>query len=85
MILEIPIISIKKNYVIFQVWMAGNGPRVAAFNVSKYGQLVYLSHGILGLNNVTSKGIKIKAFQVALMDPDGTVKTVTVPFHLALR
>ncbi|XP_052275243.1 rab3 GTPase-activating protein non-catalytic subunit-like isoform X3 [Dreissena polymorpha] len=69
---------------ILEIWLAGNGPRVAAFNVSKHCQLVSISHGILGLNNVTSKGVRIKAFQVALLDPAGTLKTVQVPFHLAL-
>ena len=65
--------------------MAGNGQRVAAFNVSKYCAMLSISHGILGLNNVTGKGVNIKAFQVALLDPDGSLKTVQVPFHLALR
>ena len=58
---------------------------MAAFNVSKYCQLIHISYGILGLNNVTCKGVKVKAFQVALMDVDGSIKTVEVPFHLALR
>ncbi|KAL4238914.1 Rab3 GTPase-activating protein non-catalytic subunit [Mactra antiquata] len=69
---------------ILEVWVAGNGPRIAAFNVSKHCQLISMSHGILGLNNVTSKGVRIKAFQVALLDADGLLKTVLVPFHLAL-
>ncbi|XP_052787528.1 rab3 GTPase-activating protein non-catalytic subunit-like isoform X1 [Mya arenaria] len=69
---------------ILEIWLAGNGPRVAAFNVSKHCQLVSISHGILGLNNVTCKGVRIKAFQVALIEPNGTLKTVQVPFHLAL-
>lgn len=69
---------------ILEVWLAGSGPRVAAFNVSKFCQLLHVSYGILGLNNVTCKGIKVKAFQVALMDIDGSIKTVEVPFHLAL-
>ena len=65
--------------------MAGNGPRVAAFNVSRHCKLICLSHGILGLNNVTCRGVRIKAFQVGLIDADGVLKTVQVPFHLALR
>lgn len=72
-------------YCCTQVWVAGNGQRVAAFNVSKYCVLVSITHGILGLNNVTGKGMNIKAFQVALLDPKGHLKTVQVPFHLALR
>ena len=34
---------------------------------------------------MTCRGVKVKAFQVALLDVDGTIKTVEVPFHLALR
>lgn len=65
--------------------MAGTGQRVAAFNMSKYCKLISISHGILGLNNVTGKGVNIKAFQVALLDPQGNLKSVEVPFHLSLR
>ncbi|XP_071079517.1 rab3 GTPase-activating protein non-catalytic subunit-like [Haliotis cracherodii] len=69
---------------ILEVWTAANGPRVAAFNVSKWCQLVCPSSGMMGLNNVTSRGVKSRAFQCALVDPEGFVKTLEVPFHLAL-
>ncbi|XP_045164449.2 rab3 GTPase-activating protein non-catalytic subunit-like [Mercenaria mercenaria] len=69
---------------ILEVWVAGNGPRIAAFNVSKHCKLVHLTYGILGLNNVTCRGVRIKAFQVGLMDAEGVLKAVQVPFHLAL-
>lgn len=68
-----------------QVWTAGNGPRIAAFNVGKSCQLICPGYGYLGLNNVTSRGVKTKSFQCALLDPSGTIKTLEVPFHLALR
>ncbi|KAK3599646.1 hypothetical protein CHS0354_029108 [Potamilus streckersoni] len=69
---------------LLEVWLAGSGPRVAAFNVSKWGCLICPPHGILGLNNVTCKGVKIKEFQCALVDIDGSILKVDVPFHLAL-
>ncbi|GFO27488.1 Rab3 GTPase-activating protein non-catalytic subunit [Plakobranchus ocellatus] len=69
---------------ILEVWLAAHGPRVAAFNVSKYCLLVCPCYGMLGLNNVTSRGIKTRIFQCALVDPSGTIKTVDIPFHLAL-
>ncbi|VDI79179.1 Rab3 GTPase-activating protein non-catalytic subunit, partial [Mytilus galloprovincialis] len=69
---------------ILEVWTAGNGPRIAAFNVSKSCQLICPGYGYLGLNNVTSRGIKTRSFQCALIDPAGTIKTLDVPFHLAL-
>ncbi|XP_076441806.1 rab3 GTPase-activating protein non-catalytic subunit-like [Babylonia areolata] len=69
---------------IVEVWTAVHGPRVAAFNVSKYCMLVCPSYGLMGLNNVTYRGVRSRAFQCALIDPDGCVKTLDIPFHLAL-
>lgn len=68
-----------------QVWAAQQGPRVAAFNVSKSCRLLCPGHGMMGLNNVTYKGVKVQLHQIYLLDPEGTVKSVEVPFHLALR
>ena len=62
-----------------QVWTAGNGPRIAAFNVGKSCQLICPGYGYLGLNNVTSRGVKTKSFQCALLDPSGSIKTLEVP------
>lgn len=69
---------------ILEVWTAANGPRVAAFNVNKWCRLVCPSYGIMGLNNVTCRGVKTKVFQCALIEPTGTIKTLDIPFHLAL-
>ncbi|ESO90130.1 hypothetical protein LOTGIDRAFT_218187 [Lottia gigantea] len=69
---------------ILEVWTAANGPRVAAFNVSKWCKLVCPSYGVMGLNNVTCQSTKHKAFQCALIDTDGIIKIIDIPFHLAL-
>ncbi|XP_055879124.1 rab3 GTPase-activating protein non-catalytic subunit-like isoform X1 [Biomphalaria glabrata] len=69
---------------ILEVWLAAHGPRVAAFNVSKSSCLICPCYGMMGLNNVTCKGVKSKAFLCALIDPDGMIKTIHIPFHLAL-
>ncbi|XP_041353023.1 rab3 GTPase-activating protein non-catalytic subunit-like isoform X2 [Gigantopelta aegis] len=69
---------------ILEVWTAATGPRVAAFNTSKWCQLISPSHGMMGLNIVTSRGVKTKVFSCALIEPNGTIKTLEVPFHLAL-
>ncbi|XP_021378713.1 rab3 GTPase-activating protein non-catalytic subunit-like isoform X1 [Mizuhopecten yessoensis] len=69
---------------ILEVWTAANGPRVAAFNVNKWCRLVCPSYGIMGLNNVTCRGVKTKVFQCALIEPTGIIKTLDIPFHLAL-
>lgn len=40
----------------------------------------------MGLNNVTSQSWQPQTYQICLVDPvSGSVKTITVPFHLALR
>ncbi|GCC23475.1 hypothetical protein chiPu_0001871 [Chiloscyllium punctatum] len=70
---------------ILEVWSTQQGPRVGAFNVGKYCRLLYPGYKIMGLNNVTSQGWQPQTFQICLIDPvDGNVKTVNVPFHLAL-
>ncbi|XP_006916295.1 rab3 GTPase-activating protein non-catalytic subunit [Pteropus alecto] len=70
---------------ILEVWGAQQGPRVAAFNVGKHCRLLYPGYKIMGLNNVTSQSWQPQTYQICLVDPvSGSVKTVTVPFHLAL-
>ncbi|GAB1601306.1 rab3 GTPase-activating protein non-catalytic subunit-like isoform X2 [Argonauta hians] len=69
---------------ILEVWTAVYGPRVAAFNVCKRCRLICQGYGMMGLNNVTSRDSKTKTFQIALVDTNGFIKTIDVPFHLAL-
>nr|XP_028580442.1 rab3 GTPase-activating protein non-catalytic subunit [Podarcis muralis] len=70
---------------ILEVWSTQQGPRVGAFNVGKHCRLLYPGYKIMGLNNVTSQGWQPQTYQISLVDPmSGTVKTVHVPFHLAL-
>ncbi|XP_078413223.1 rab3 GTPase-activating protein non-catalytic subunit [Cetorhinus maximus] len=70
---------------ILEVWSTQQGPRVGAFNVGKYCRLLYPGYKIMGLNNVTSQGWQPQTYQICLIDPvDGNVKTINVPFHLAL-
>ncbi|XP_043917591.1 rab3 GTPase-activating protein non-catalytic subunit [Protopterus annectens] len=70
---------------ILEVWSTQQGPRVGAFNVGKHCRLLYPGYKILGLNNVTSQGWQPQTFQICLLDSvSGSVKTLNVPFHLAL-
>ncbi|XP_016020512.2 rab3 GTPase-activating protein non-catalytic subunit isoform X5 [Rousettus aegyptiacus] len=70
---------------ILEVWGAQQGPRVAAFNVGKHCRLLYPGYKIMGLNNVASQSWQPQTYQICLVDPaSGSVKTVAVPFHLAL-
>uniref|UniRef100_A0A8C9B3G0 RAB3 GTPase activating non-catalytic protein subunit 2 n=1 Tax=Phocoena sinus TaxID=42100 RepID=A0A8C9B3G0_PHOSS len=70
---------------ILEVWSTQQGPRVGAFNVGKHCRLLYPGYKIMGLNNVTSQNWQPQTYQICLVDPvSGSVKTVNVPFHLAL-
>ncbi|XP_072265981.1 rab3 GTPase-activating protein non-catalytic subunit isoform X1 [Pyxicephalus adspersus] len=70
---------------ILEVWSTQQGPRVGAFNVGKHCRLLYPGYKIMGLNNVTSQGWQPQTFQICLIDPvSGNVRTVNIPFHLAL-
>lgn len=66
-----------------EIWVLQNGPRVAAFNVSKYGQLVYNNHSLMGI----PPGAKAKYTSTScfFLDPsDCFLKEISIPFHCAL-
>ncbi|XP_041107019.1 rab3 GTPase-activating protein non-catalytic subunit [Polyodon spathula] len=70
---------------ILEVWGTQQGARVGAFNVGKHCRLLYPGYKIMGLNNVTSQGWQPQTQQVCLIDAaTGSLRTVSVPFHLAL-
>ncbi|MGH0142372.1 UNVERIFIED_CONTAM: hypothetical protein FKN15_077811 [Acipenser sinensis] len=70
---------------ILEVWGTQQGARVGAFNVGKHCRLLYPGYKIMGLNNVTSQGWQPQTQQVCLIDAaTGSMRTVNVPFHLAL-
>jgi len=69
-----------------QVWALQHGPRVAAFNVGKCCQLICPVHGLMGLNNVTAAAVGHPLTNnLYLLDPGGSLKSINIPFHLALR
>uniref|UniRef100_A0AAQ5XBE6 RAB3 GTPase activating protein subunit 2 (non-catalytic) n=1 Tax=Amphiprion ocellaris TaxID=80972 RepID=A0AAQ5XBE6_AMPOC len=70
---------------ILEVWAMQQGPRVGAFTVGKHCRLLYAGYRLMGVNSVTSQGWQLHTQQVCLMDPStGVLRTVNVPFHLAL-
>ncbi|XP_075152474.1 rab3 GTPase activating protein isoform X2 [Haematobia irritans] len=66
-----------------EIWPLQHGPKVAAFTVSKYGQLAYSTHGLMGL---TPDGKNRSHINTCLfLDPsDTSVKEIQIPFHYAL-
>ncbi|KAJ7988941.1 hypothetical protein DPEC_G00314410 [Dallia pectoralis] len=70
---------------ILEVWGTQQGSRVGAFTVGKHCRLLYAGYRLMGVNSVTSQGWQLHTQQVCLFDPaTGAIRTVTVPFHLAL-
>nr|XP_033498153.1 rab3 GTPase-activating protein non-catalytic subunit isoform X4 [Epinephelus lanceolatus] len=70
---------------ILEVWAMQQGPRVGAFTVGKHCRLLYAGYRLMGVNSVTSQGWKLHTQQVCLLDPiTGALRTVNIPFHLAL-
>lgn len=67
-----------------EIWLMQNGPRVAAFNVSKYGQLIYNTHTLMGIPSDVYA--KYKTTYCFFLDPsDSFVKEIKIPFHCALN
>lgn len=49
-------------------------------------RLLYAGYRLMGVNSVTSQGWQLHTQQVCLLDPiTGVLRTVNIPFHLALR
>ncbi|XP_029973115.1 rab3 GTPase-activating protein non-catalytic subunit isoform X2 [Salarias fasciatus] len=91
-----PSVSLPKRHALFlviyaprrgilEVWAMQQGPRVGAFTVGKHCRLLYAGYRLMGVNSVTSQGWQLHTQQVCLLDPTtGALRTVSVPFHLAL-
>ncbi|XP_032402875.1 rab3 GTPase-activating protein non-catalytic subunit isoform X2 [Xiphophorus hellerii] len=70
---------------ILEVWAMQRGPRVGAFTVGKHCRLLYAGYHLMGVNSVTSQGWQLHTQQVCLLDPTtGALRTINIPFHLAL-
>lgn len=49
-------------------------------------RLLYAGYRLMGVNSVTSQGWQLHTQHLCLLDPiSGALRTVSVPFHLALR
>lgn len=56
------------------------------YKPSLSSRLLYAGYRLMGVNSVTSQGWQLHTQQVCLLDPaTGVLRTITVPFHLALR
>lgn len=68
-----------------EIWCLQRGPKVAAFNASKYGQLIYNSHSLMGVTGTSAK-VKYSTNTCIFLDAsDQSLKEISVPFHCALN
>ncbi|CAL4058806.1 unnamed protein product, partial [Meganyctiphanes norvegica] len=67
---------------LLEIWTPQQGSRVAVFNVPKNSKLLYTPHTLLGVNSV--RGVRCRVFPVLFVTPEGEIKEISVPFHLAL-
>lgn len=62
------------------------GNRVAVFTATKNGQLLYNTCGLVGAEkNYTYKKLNLPEFQCVLIDSDGKLKKIHIPFFYALE
>ncbi|KAL3269925.1 hypothetical protein HHI36_008982 [Cryptolaemus montrouzieri] len=57
--------------------------KISTFSASKYSRLLYISYGLVGFSQPT-KSKFICQFTTVLIDSDGQIKEILIPFHFAL-
>lgn len=73
----------KKGLIDIRLMQTGN--RVAVFTATKNGLLIYNTCGLVGAEkNYTYNKLNLPEFQCVLIDPDGKLKKVNIPFFFAL-
>lgn len=72
---------------LLEIWGCQQGVRVAAFNIGKNCRLFYPGYSMLSLNGVLLNGQDklIKKPQCFILDSNGQIKILEIPFHLILK
>lgn len=66
-----------------EIWGLQRGQKVAAFTVSKFGQLIYNPHTFMGVGGASK--VKYTSNVCVFLDPtDMSLKEIVIPFHCAL-
>lgn len=68
---------------VIEIFSTQQAVKVASFTASKHSRLLYSNYGLVGFGNNT-KSNYVCHCTCALVDPDGQVKEISVPFHFAL-
>ena len=75
------IYSSKKGTI--EIFTVQQGQKVTTFSASRYSRLVYNNYGLMGFTT-TLKSRFVCQFDTVLIDNDGQIKEVSIPFHFAL-
>lgn len=67
-----------------EIWAMQQGPKIVTFSASKNSKLIYINYGLMGTGNVSLKNKYNIEINCILLDPDGQIKEIIVPFHFAL-
>jgi hypothetical protein len=72
---------------LLEIWGCQQGVRVAAFNVGKNSKLLYPGYFMLSLNgSLLNNHIKNnQQIQCFIINSDGEIKTITIPFHIIIK
>lgn len=69
-----------------EIWGLQRGPKIAAFNASKYGKLIYTPHFMMGRTATTVVSTRHTISTCLFFDPtDQSFKEIYVPFHCAIN
>uniref|UniRef100_A0A0V0G5R9 Putative rab3 gtpase-activating protein non-catalytic subunit n=1 Tax=Triatoma dimidiata TaxID=72491 RepID=A0A0V0G5R9_TRIDM len=80
--LYLAIYAPKKGIV--EVWALQQGPKVATLLASKFGRLLYIKHGIMGLSNTVVRNSNFSQHPCVFVNNSGIISEVYVPFHAIL-
>lgn len=75
------IYSSKKGTI--EIFTVQQGQKITTFSASKFSRLIYNNYSLMGFTT-TSKSRFICQFDTVLIDNDGQIKEITIPFHFAL-
>lgn len=66
-----------------EIFSAQVGTKIATFTASKHSRLIYINYGLMGFQT-TSKSRYVCQYTTLLIDSDGAVKEIVIPYHFSL-
>ncbi|KAK9507453.1 hypothetical protein O3M35_007305 [Rhynocoris fuscipes] len=69
---------------IVEVWALQQGPKVTTLLASKNGRLMYIKHGVMGMNTTSARNSNCSHHPCVFINNSGVLNEVYVPFHAIL-